>query len=206
VTIRKGEQWGTTRPTPGDVVDAADDRAAAIVIGDALERGQTPPPVRLGSGDLVRTVGGHGVGSNSSVSNGPLSTVLPIDVLEIDLGGVTDFAVAHVAMRSLWWIRSTAVVMNAAYLGDWNLAPRSHPDDGRAEHLEGRLSLSDWWLARDRMRSGSHLPHPSLTLRSVSTVSLQADRPTSVWLDGRKVAKCTEITVRVRADAARLVI
>ena len=206
MTIRKGEEWGSAGPIPDDVVDVAGDREAAEVIGVALAVGATPPPVRLHGGDLLRTVGGANIANTRHDEPGPEAISLPIDVIEVDLDGRREYAVAHVSAHTVWWIRPTTVVMNAAFLGDWNLSPKSHPDDARLEVLEGRMSISDRWNARDRLRSGTHLPHPGLSLRRVESVSCDLGRPTPVWLDGQKASRCTQITARALVDAATLII
>ncbi len=52
--------------------------------------------------------------------------------------------------------------MNAQWIGSWDVAPRSHPNDGLLDRCEGDLSLDDRWKARGRLPSGTHVPHPGI--------------------------------------------
>ena len=38
--------------------------------------------------------------------------------------------------------------MNAQWLGDWDLGPRSHPNDGLLDVTDGTLPFGDRWKAR----------------------------------------------------------
>jgi diacylglycerol kinase family enzyme len=98
-------------------------------------------------------------------------------------------------------------VMNAQFLGSWDVAPRSHPNDGRLDVVEvaPSLSVTDRWRARRRLPSGTHVPHPSITVRQTTTWTTTFDAPTPVWLDGERVGEAVEISVREEPDALVLV-
>ena len=99
-------------------------------------------------------------------------------------------------------------VMNAQFLGTWDVAPRSHPNDGRLDVVDVAPSLSgtDRWRARRRLPSGTHVPHPAITVRQTSTWTTTFDEPTPVWLDGERVGEVVELSVRVEPDALVLVV
>ena len=66
---------------------------------------------------------------------------LPIDLLEVATDRGAAIACAHVLVRSSWsrggwWHGPVIAVMNAQFLGDWDVAPRGHPNDGRVEVVE----------------------------------------------------------------------
>ncbi len=135
----------------------------------------------------------------------------PIDLLEVRLDGAAEpiVACAHVIARSPWsrghWLRGRIlVVMNAEFIGDWDIAPRGHPNDGRAEvvDVDASMSVRERLIARRRLPAGAHVPHPSIATRSVRTESWQFERPLDVVVDGRRVDRASTLSIVVRADAA----
>ena len=141
----------------------------------------------------------------------PTINEYPIDLLEVRLDGAEEpiVACAHVVARSPWssghWLRGRIlVVMNAEFIGDWDIAPRGHPNDGRVEvvDVDASMSARERLAARLRLPTGSHVPHPSITTRSVRTATWQFDRPLDVVVDGRRVGRASTMAIDVLADAA----
>lgn len=173
-----------------------------------LALGSGRPPVRLGGGDMARTLG---VGGDSGAGGGPGDdTVLevPIDVLEVTSDGSLAVACAHVVAkppvhRGGWWAGPLVVVMNAQFHGHWDVAPRGHPNDGRVEVLEidEDLSLRARWAVRRRLPLGTHLPHPAIHTRSVREATFEFTRPMMLHVDGVGLGSLRSMSVRVRPDA-----
>ena len=97
-------------------------------------------------------------------------------------------------------------VMNAQFLGNWDVAPRSHPADGRLEVLDAQLSLSERMQARRRLPTGTHLPHPAIATRSVRAWQTDLDPGTEVWLDGVALGRARHLSVRVEPDSLVVVV
>jgi YegS C-terminal NAD kinase beta sandwich-like domain len=164
------------------------------------------PPVHLRGGDLARTLG---VADVSAEGDRDMVLEFPIDVVDIatDLG---DFvACAHVvacrpALRGGRWFGPVVAVMNAEFIGSWDVAPRGHPNDGRAEIIEvdERFSRRDRLVARRRLPLGTHVPHPAIITRSVREATFEFASPMVLRVDGVKVGRCRSLGVRVRPDAA----
>lgn len=191
MTIRAGEDWGEPYRPTGDEPEARTD--AEVV---AAHRAGTAPALVRG-GDLYRTLGGRPA---------PEPLRLPIDLLEVAVDGGRFLAAAHVVVRNRWWSGRCAVVMNAAWLGEWYLGPRAHPDDGVADITVGALGPRDRLRARRRAPSGSHVPHPALTVRRTGQAELHFERPTAVWVDGIPAGRTTRLQVRVLPDATSVVL
>jgi diacylglycerol kinase family enzyme len=96
--------------------------------------------------------------------------------------------------------------MNAQWLGEWNLAPRAHPGDGRLETFDVTMGLGDRLKARSRLRDGSHLPHPDIVHRRTSATQVDLDRATPVWLDGERIDTARTLSIRVEPDALQVVV
>ena len=190
--IRKGEDWGEVVAAPADLVDVTSDAALAAHLEAADGR-----PVRVRGGDLLTTVGG-------ALGDGCTVRRLPIDVLRVESDAGEWLAIAHVVARRSWWRGSLLAVMNVDRLGAWDVAPRAHPDDGRADVVEvdPAMGIRDRWQARRRLPSGTHVPHPLLHVRRITDASWTFERPCRLWVDGVARATVRSLRVVVEPDAA----
>jgi len=137
-------------------------------------------------------------------------TAFPIDLVHVRLDDEREIiAVAHVLARGPdwrggWWRGDVLAVMNAEYIGRFDVAPRGHPNDGRVEVLAagGDLGLRQRFEVRRRLPSGSHLPHPSIRVRPVRAETFEFGRPLRVRVDGVESGSARRIEIRVDPDAA----
>lgn len=203
MTIRKGEGWGEPGPLPDDGVVVDSDLAARRAVTEARRAHRPIPALGLLAGDLARTCGTTG---REDRLHGPDAQRVPVDLGEVLVDGSLHFFVAHLVARRSWWRGPVVAAMNAQFLGDWDVAPRSHPGDGRLDLLEADLSLGDRWKARSRLRTGTHVPHPGIRERRVKAVQLDLAPGTRVWLDGECVGPARALSIRVEPDALTVVI
>jgi hypothetical protein len=205
MTIKPGQAWGRPVPRPPDLLVMHSDVELARAVSH--ERGS---PVGVGGGDLARTLG---VTAARAATLATLPTVNEylIDLMEVRLDDAEEpiVACAHVVARSPWssghWLRGRIlVVMNAEFIGEWDLAPRGHPNDGRVEVVDVAASMSarERVAARRRLPTGTHVPHPSIATRTVRTGSWRFERPLDVVVDGRRVDRASTLSIDVLADAA----
>jgi len=168
------------------------------VLEAARRANEALPPLGLLGGDLCRTVGGRG---DADRLRSPEAMSLPADLGSVLIDGRLHWFVAHLVVRRSWWRGRVVAVMNAQWIGPWDVAPRSHPNDGLLDVFDGDLSLDDRWKARRRLRTGTHVPHPGIAQRRVAALQLELDRPTPVWLDGERVAEARTLSIRIEPDA-----
>lgn len=204
MTIRKGSGWGTPGNLPAGAPVVSSDAELAQLVAPATLPDVDGLVVGLLGGDLCRTVGGPG--DAGRLRRG--GVMLPIDVGVVRLADGSEHRfVAHLVARRRWWLGEGAVVMNAQWLGEWDLGPRAHPNDGLLDFTSGRLPLGDRSEARRRARTGSHLPHPSLTTARAGEHVLDFSRPVRVWCDGVALpGHHRHLTVSVIPDALTIVV
>jgi hypothetical protein len=194
VTIRKGDSWGEPAVCPSDVRVVSTDRALRDWVVWHRSRGMAIGDIGVADGDLARTCGGAGAPR-------PCAARVSIDVMRVTLDHrEPTWGVAHVVARRSWLTGELSIVMNAEFLGLYDIAPRSHPNDGRLDVLR-----VDGWRdrlrARQRARFGNHVPHPHLQLRQVAEIELQFEQPVVVWVDGVRVGAANHVHVANEPDA-----
>jgi hypothetical protein len=195
VTIRRGEPWGSAVDRPADLRIVRSDAEIVAAFHDDPDR-----PVGLAGGDLFRSLG--------SPAERTAMQRLPIDLLRVRVDGVESVAAAHVVLRRGWWRGPLTAVMNVDLLGEWNVAPRAHPNDGRMDvvAVDAAMSLRNRWQARSRLAAGTHVPHPMIDVRTAIEQTWSWDPPMPTWIDGVRVADASSVHVVVLPDAFAVLI
>lgn len=198
MTIRKGEEWGTLQP-PDHPVLVESDRALA----HAFTAGAAVDAVfGLAGGDLMRTLGGAADASRL-VGTEPIPH-LPVDVVRVIIDDDRDeLFVAHLVARNSWWRGRLVAAMNAQFIGDWDVAPRSHPNDGRVDVVDvaASIGVQQRWIAARRVKLGTHVPHPAISIVQRASAVIELDRPSAIWLDGERCGTARRLELTVVPDA-----
>ena len=200
--IRRGADWGTRGELPDGGVIVTSDGEAREVVEAARRRGEAVPVLGLAGGDLCRTLGGSG--DLARLRDG--GSVLTCDLGSVLLDGRIHWFTAHLVARRSWLTGRTLVVMNAAFLGRWNLGPRAHPGDGLLDISDANLPPRQRLAAWRRLPTGTHVPHPAIDTARRATFSTSFERPVPVVLDGVPAGRAHRITVRVESDALTVVV
>ena len=200
MTIRPGEDWGRRVSGPVSVVSVADDAEAAAQHGVR---------VVLTGGDLHRALGRPGF-----PHTGDDCTELDVDVLEVAVEHPGGRVSLHRAVSSVvagrWWSGMRVVaILNTGFLGRRNLAPRAHPNDGVFEVLvvEPSMARRERREALHRSLTGSHLPHPNISITRAETWSIESvGRGDALRIDGRRIRNWRRVEVSLHPDALVVVV
>ena len=96
--------------------------------------------------------------------------------------------------------------MNAQWWGDRDMAPRSHPGDGRLDTLVGTLPPRQLLQARTRVRSGQHVPHPAIATARPKRFEHTFARPLGIWIDGVRRGSGQSLLVEVVPSAISVLV
>jgi YegS C-terminal NAD kinase beta sandwich-like domain len=178
MTIRKGEAWGAPAVIPSDVVVVRNN----LELHHLLTDGPPKHPIGPLGGDLATTLGVR----DTALVPGEPGTEMPIDLIRVTADGRVGWAAMHVIVRGSWWHGPIWAAMNAQFAGRWDVAPRSHPNDGRFDLVAAAVDLSraDRWKARRRLPLGTHVPHPHIDVRQHSAVTIDVPDNHRIALDG----------------------
>lgn len=201
MTIQKGAAWGSVGSTPFGLVIAPDEEAASRAIGHGATH------VQLLSGDLLRALGPGG--RQTRLVPGRPSLRLPCDALRVSLDDGEPFAaIGSVIIGSRW--RPRAWLATGGFLGNLNVSPRAHPNDGLLDVLEfgPRLGVRRLLAIRRRMSRGDHLPHPMLSVHRAADFEWAGTDARGgsarVVVDGRNHGRARRVRVVVHPDAFTL--
>lgn len=205
--VEKGQPWGRQQQLSDEAPIAYSDLEVRSLIEQPWRDGMHLPTLGLAGGDLCRTVGGRGDVPRMRSEH---AQALPCDAIKVSLDGQTNLCVAHVVIRRSWLFGSVTVVMNAAWMGEWNVAPRSHPGDARLDVLStDTMGLGERLKARQRASHGGHVPHPAIEQRRVTKerpLVVELDRSTPVYLDGQRAGSATLVEIGVLPDLFEVVV
>lgn len=210
MVIERGQPWGSTAICPTDLQVADDDTELARLLEGTSSPSTSAWPtgttsagaLAVSGGDLHRTLGAPVV-----PTVGARCRRLPVDLLRCELDGVVRLAVAHVVVRRGgplgWWRGPIIAVCNAQFHGRWDVAPRGHPNDGRADLVEvaSGMPVRQRRLARRRLPSGTHVPHPDIVTRRVTDFDREIAPDLVVYLDRRPVRGVRRLQIEVVPDA-----
>ncbi len=197
MTARKGEPWGTPAVCPTDLRVVSNDREARDWVIWHRTRDQPIRDLGVAGGDLARTCGG-------ATGGHPSAAKVTVDAMRVAVdNGEPTWGVAHVVVRRQWWRGEVVMAMNAQFFGGYDIAPRGHPNDGKIDVLrvDPAMGWRDRLHARQRARTGTHLPHRDLSMRSLPEVDLRFDTSMVVWIDGVRYGSARRVQIAVEPDA-----
>ena len=203
MTIERGSEWGRTGSLPDGAPTITSDAQLGALVTRYRRSGDPLPTVGLLGGDLCRTVGGRG---DADRLRSGQARLLPVDVGSVLIDGRLHWFVAHLVARRSWWWGRIWAACNAQWIGSWDVAPRAHPGDGRLDVLDVQLSFGDRLAARQRLVTGTHVPHPDIAQQRTKAIQVSFDRLLTVHLDGVSVGPARQLSVRVEPDALTVVV
>ena len=201
--ITPREQWGKPGVMPPDGLVVNGNEELQEIIESCRRSNNEIPTIGLVGGDLWRTLGGKS--HHDRLLKGD-AQLLSVDLGTALIDGHIYWFASHLIARTRIWTGRTWIVANASHYGNWNIAPRAHPGDGLLDILDLNLTFSDRLKARSRVQAGNHVPHPDIHYQRRPTAQIEMKKETDVWIDGKKITKASQISVRVEPDALRVML
>ena len=206
MTIRKGTNWGLQIARPDNLVYCNDDTAASILITNNLLNLQKLPTIAIRNSNLARVLGIDGAKDISTKIFSTLFDLIRVDCVTIDDTAVTVFGLGYALLRNSWWHGEIVAVLNQSFIGDWDCAPRAHPNDGKLDVVivSSGMKPPQRLLASRRVRSGTHIPHPDITISQQTYLEAAIGTPKMLVVDGRQISAVIACKFTVIPDAVTL--
>ncbi|NQV96625.1 MAG: hypothetical protein HQ486_02410 [Acidimicrobiaceae bacterium] len=209
MTIRKGANWGRQIARPDNLVYCNDDTGASILITNNLLKSLELPTIAIRKSNLARVLGIDGAKVTPDTTTKVLSTLfdlIRVDYLTVKGTPITVFGLGYALLRNSWWHGEIVAVLNESFIGDWDCAPRAHPNDGKLDVVivSSKMKPSQRLLASRRVRSGTHIPHPGITIAQQTYFETTIGAPKMLIVDGRQISTVKACEFTVIPDAVTL--
>jgi len=209
MTIRKGVNWGLQIARPVDLVTCQDDAQASMLITNNLLKSLELPTIAIRNSNLARVLGIDGAKFAPDTTTNVFSTLfdlIRVDCLTVKCTAVTVFGLGYALLRNSWWHGEIVAVLNESFIGDWDCAPRAHPNDGKLDVVivSSGMKPSQRLRASRRARSGTHIPHPNITITQQTYFEAAIGTPKMLVVDGRQISAVKACEFTVIPDAVTL--
>jgi hypothetical protein len=184
------------------MVTATSDSELCSHVEQARRAGTHVPTIALLGGDLMRTIGG--TADVARFQSGEALPHLPIDLVRVVADDTREaWFVAHLLARHSWWRGLVVAGMNAQFIGQWDVAPRSHPNDGLIDivTVSPDMNIQQRWIAKSRVALGTHVPHPRISIAQHASATIELEGDTPLWLDGQRWGSARHLQFDVEPDA-----
>ena len=206
MTIRKNEDWGVTVTRPENLVICETDAAASQLATNYFLQQKPIPAIAITRSNLSRALGTTGADIDSQNMQ-----ATPFDLIEITFAddsktGQRVLALGYGVLRKSWWSGEIVAAMNTSFIGDWDCAPRSHPNDGKFDLLtvSSEMKPTQRLIASRRLRLGTHLPHPQISVKQITSFEADCSAKPNLFVDNRKFVCVNQCKFRLLPDALTL--
>ena len=206
MTIRKNEDWGVTVARPENLVICETDAAASQLATNYFLQQKPIPAIAITRSNLSRALGTKGADIDSQNMQ-----ATPFDLIEITFAddsktGQRVLALGYGVLRKSWWSGEIVAAMNTSFIGDWDCAPRSHPNDGKFDLLtvKSQMKPTQRLIASRRLRLGTHLPHPQISVKQLTSFEADCSAEPNLYVDNRKFVCVNQCKFRLLPDALTL--
>jgi len=206
VTIRKNENWGATVTRPENLVICETDAAASQLTTKYFLQQKPIPAIAITRSNLSRALGTRGANANSQTMQ-----ATPFDLIEVTFADDSKteqkvLALGYGMLRKSWWRGEIVAAMNTSFIGDWDCAPRSHPNDGKFDLLTvtSEMKPTQRLIASRRLRLGTHLPHPQISVKQLPSFEADCSAEPNLYVDNRKFVSVNQCKFRLLPDALTL--
>jgi len=202
MNIHKDQSWGFASPLPRNGVVVRSNKELLERITSYKREGIDLPVFGLLGGDLWRTLGGRNEETRLYKEN---ATTVDVDLGCVLLDGKIYWFCSHMLIGKKF-SGSKVFISNAAHYGKTNPAPKAHPGDGKFDILKVELSTFQTIQAIKRVQTGTHLPHPGIKYERVESKQFSLKKKMKVEIDGKRIGKFQNVSLRIENEALRVVV
>ncbi len=206
MTIRKNEDWGSTVVRPENLVICETDAATSQLATDFYLQQKPMPAIAITRSSLSRTLGKEGSNVNSQNMQATPFDLIEVTFVDASMIEQKVLALGYGLLRKSWWRGDIVAAMNTSFIGDWDCAPRSHPNDGKFDLLavNGEMKSTQRLIASRRLKFGTHLPHPQISMKQLTSFDADCSAKPNLYVDNRRFMSVNQCKFRLLPDALTL--
>ena len=206
MTIRKNEDWGVTVTRPENLVICETDAAASQLATNYFLQQKPIPAIAITRSNLSRALGTTGADIDSQNMQATTFDLIEITFADDSKTEQRVLALGYGVLRKSWWSGEIVAAMNTSFIGDWDCAPRSHPNDGKFDLLtvKSEMKPTQRLIASRRLRLGTHLPHPQISVKQLTSFEADCSAEPNLYVDNRKFVCVNQCKFRLLPDALTL--
>lgn len=206
MTIRKNEDWGSTVVRPENLVICETDATASQLATDFYLQQKPMPAIAITRSSLSRTLGKEGSNVNSQNMQATPFDLIEVTFVDASMIEQKVLALGYGLLRKSWWRGDIVAAMNTSFIGDWDCAPRSHPNDGKFDLLavNGEMKSTQRLIASRRLKFGTHLPHPQISVKQLTSFEADCSAKPNLYVDNRRFMSVNQCKFRLLPDALTL--
>jgi hypothetical protein len=206
MTIRKNEDWGSTVVRPEDLVICETDAATSQLATDFYLQQKPMPAIAITRSSLSRTLGKEGSNVNSQNMQATPFDLIEVTFVDASMIEQKVLALGYGLLRKSWWRGDIVAAMNTSFIGNWDCAPRSHPNDGKFDLLavNGEMKSTQRLIASRRLKFGTHLPHPQISMKQLTSFDADCSAKPNLYVDNRRFMSVNQCKFRLLPDALTL--
>jgi hypothetical protein len=206
MTIRKNEDWGSTVVRPENLVICETDAATSQLATDFYLQQKPMPAIAITRSSLSRTLGKEGSNVNSQNMQATPFDLIEVTFVDASMIEQKVLALGYGLLRKSWWRGDIVAAMNTSFIGDWDCAPRSHPNDGKFDLLavNGEMKSTQRLIASRRLKFGTHLPHPQISVKQLTSFEADCSAKPNLYVDNRRFMSVNQCKFRLLPDALTL--
>ncbi|OUV00551.1 MAG: hypothetical protein CBC37_04545 [Acidimicrobiaceae bacterium TMED77] len=191
------QTWSKTIPRPHDLKIANSDKQ----IAEYYEAGE--PVIGITGGNVFTSLGG-----NTTLSYPATSTVTScsIDIGCVTAGDSSFYFASSLLILNLFRPWASSGITNTQIVNGYRYAPNAHPGDGFMEEVESKLIMRQALIARKKIVSGDHLPHPQLRVRKGRTFTYDFFKAKRLILDSKSIGRHQGFSVEVFPHAIQVIV
>ena len=170
-------------------------------IAELYEAGESM--IGITGGNLFTSLGGNNAldyPTNSSVIS------CSIDIGCVSIGDDSfHFASSLLILKLLRPWASTGIINTQVSNGN-RYAPKAHPGDGFMEEIKSNLHMRQAVIARKKLKTGDHLPHPQLRLMKGRAFNYDFAKAQKIILDNKSIGRHKAFSVKVIPHAIQVIV
>ena len=202
--ISPGSAWGEPCSTPSDLLRLSSDREVGIFLRDHDARQIHSKKISYQKGDLIKVLGLDDLRKGIQCLRVILDAIY-VEYVDTEGNSHHDVCVGSLHIGSRFLRGAISIASNSGYWRGREVAPRSHPNDGKLDIVE--ISAAMNWTQRrmawNKALTGSHIPHP-LIQYSQGEFFQWSGKDKRLVIDGQFVAQVQKVSCRVQSDCLEL--